>query len=64
MHPHFSEALVRERQTDLLCAAGPRIRSHRVVTARRRLGWVFVELGLRLAAGQVEAGASSELQTT
>lgn len=52
MHPTIAEALLRERHAELrralqpAAARPPRARAR--VTPRRRIGWLLVELGLRL----------------
>ncbi|GAA4678758.1 hypothetical protein GCM10023215_09640 [Pseudonocardia yuanmonensis] len=64
LHPIVAEGLARERQADLLRAAevarlrriARRVPGPRVPTPpsalRRRVGWVLVEVGLRLAVGR------------
>lgn len=54
LHPALVEALVRERQADLLRAAERRRLGHlaahrRSRSARQRVGWFLMELGLRVA---------------
>jgi hypothetical protein len=51
VHFLMAEDLVRERETELRRLAGQGKYRKKDGTRRQRLGWVLVEAGLRLAAG-------------